>query len=304
MRESDNKKLFKYLGWSFGLAWAMQIIVWRIAVSVGAGKSVALPMITQPIVTAMMFVPLLAMILSGIKVKGIGWKPKVKGNVGTLLFSWFSPAILSALGVGLYFLIFPGHLDLTGAALVEMSGPEAMEQMTQQGVTFPMYLTFSIVLLITTVPVINAFLSVGEEAGWRGYLYPVLKEKFGQTKGLIIGGIIWGMWHWPLIVLMGFKYGADYLGAPFLGLPVFCISLTCLGILCDYVYEKTECIWYPSIIHGEFNAAASIALVMATSETASARLLGPSVHGLIAGLPIMICAILLLIRSQRKETLK
>ena len=307
---SSNKTLFKYLGWTFGLGWGIQVVVWFItgnAVVNDPGNSLLMSSIAQMIMAAMMFVPLLAVLLSGEKLKGMGWKPWISGNVRTLLFAWFMPAILTAIGTTIYFLIFPTHLDLTGEALIQIAGPEVLEQMTSQGITYPAFVALSMVSVVTSVPIVNALVSVGEEAGWRGYMYPVLKEKFGKTGGRIIGGIIWGMWHWPLILLMGFKFGSDYIGAPVLGLPVFCISLICIGIICDYAYEKTGCIWYPSIIHGELNAAASVTLVMTTSKTAWARLLGPSAHGLLAGVPIMICAVLIVAFGrnaiQRKEVL-
>ena len=307
MTESDNKKLIKYLGWAFGIAWILQIIVWRITSSAdNAGYMVA--MFGQVIMMGMMYVPLLAAILSGVKLKGMGWKPKLKGNIGTLLFSWFSPAIVTAIGATLYFVVFPGHFDFTGAALTEMVGPEAFEQMTSQGISYSTYIAIQIVAVITYAPIINTFLAVGEEAGWRGYMYPALKDKFGRTKGLIIGGIIWGMWHWPLIPLIGYEYGTDYIGAPFLGMPVFCVFTVACGILCDYVYEKTGCIWFPSIVHGAINAAATIPIVMTTSASASNRLLGPVPNGLLAGLPMIVLAVLLIVFSrnavQRKEVLE
>ncbi|WP_026528463.1 CPBP family intramembrane glutamic endopeptidase [Butyrivibrio sp. VCD2006] len=307
MTKSDNKTLFKYLGWSFGIAWIMQIIVWRITSS-GDSTGSMVPMIGQVIMMAVMYVPLLATILAGVKLKGIGFKPQLKGNIGTLLFSWFSPAIVTTLGAALYFLVFPGHLDLTGATLTEMVGPEAMEQLSSQGISFTTYLVIQIVCSITYAPIINSILALGEEVGWRGYMYPVLKEKFGRVKGLIIGGIIWGMWHWPLILLTGYEYGTDYIGAPILGMPVFCIFTVATGILCDYVYEKTGCIWFPSIVHGAINAAATIPIVMTTSASASNRLLGPVPNGFLAGLPLIVLAVILVFISrnaiQRKEVVE
>ena len=41
----------------------------------------------------------------------------------------------------------------------------------------------------------DMFVALGEEVGWRGALYPYLKKKFGDTKGRIVGGAIWGAWQ-------------------------------------------------------------------------------------------------------------
>lgn len=54
-------------------------------------------------------------------------------------------------------------------------------------------LVFTGVLLFTGV--IPAF---GEELGWRGYLLPSLLP-IGRRKALLLHGVIWGVWHWPLL---------------------------------------------------------------------------------------------------------
>ena len=40
----------------------------------------------------------------------------------------------------------------------------------------------------------------GEEFGWRGYLLPRLAP-LGGISAAIITGVIWGLWHTPVIVL-------------------------------------------------------------------------------------------------------
>ena len=37
----------------------------------------------------------------------------------------------------------------------------------------------------------------GEEYGWRYYLQPVLQKRFGLRAGVIILGVVWGLWHIP-----------------------------------------------------------------------------------------------------------
>ena len=71
--KSSNKTLFKYLGFTFGVAYAVQIGVWLISKSEGAGNNPVLSSIAQLILAAMMFVPLLGVIVSGAGIKDIGW---------------------------------------------------------------------------------------------------------------------------------------------------------------------------------------------------------------------------------------
>lgn len=67
----------------------------------------------------------------------------------------------------------------------------------------------------------------GEEAGWRGYMYPKLEEKFGDMGACLIGGTVWAVWHFPMIA-QGHTFGLDYPGAPYLGFLAFIPY--CIGV--------------------------------------------------------------------------
>ncbi len=291
MLKSQYKKtqVTKYLGWTFGLAYVIQI---GAAYLYNNGNRE----IAQMVVAAMMFVPALGVLLSGAGLREIGWKPQIRKNVRNILIAWLSPAVLTFLGALLYFLIFPGHFDLSGDYLVISGGPELLEQLEAQGISYPTYVLVTAVACITYAPLLNMFVALGEEIGWRGFLYPQLKEKFGRKKGWLLGGVIWGAWHWPLIWLIGYEYGAaagneaGYVGFPIVGMLLFCVITVGLGILHDYLYEKSESIWVPAIFHGAFNAAATIPFTVCLANTGSFRLLGPSPVGLLAAVPLLIAA--------------
>ena len=83
----------------------------------------------------------------------------------------------------------------------------------------------------------------GEEYGWRYFLQPRLQQKFGLKKGIIILGVIWGLWHAPLC----FMYYSRSTG---LQMQIAQI-ITCIAyaIFFGFVYMKTENIWLPVTIH-------------------------------------------------------
>ena len=290
----DKKGTIKYLIWTFLIAWIMQVAV---AVLYRSG----LAAFGQLLMAVMMFAPLLGVLLSGQMLSGMGWKPRLKGKIKTLLAAWFLPAVLTAAGAVVYFAAFPGHFDMSGDYLASVAGAEAMAQLEAQGLTYPMYILISVIGCLTYAPLVNMTLAVGEEAGWRGFLYPQLKAKFGKGKGRLIGGVIWGIWHWPVMWLIGYEYGTDYVGFPIVGMLVFCIFTTAAGTLCDWLYEKTDCIWIPSLFHGAINAAATVPLAICISNTGSAILLGPAPHGILAGLPLILCAGVLLFKAVKSE---
>ena len=290
----DKKGTVKYLVWTFLIAWVLQVIV---AVLSRNGYAA----IGRLLISVVMFAPLLGVLLSGQPLSGMGWKPRLKGKIKILLAAWFLPAVLTAIGAALYFVVFPGHFDISGEYLVSAAGPEALEQLEAQGLTYPMYILVSVVSCLTYAPLVNMVLAFGEEAGWRGFLYPQLKAKFGRKQGWLIGGVIWGIWHWPLMWLIGYEYGTDYVGFPVVGMLLFCIFTTASGILCDWLYEKTDCIWVPSLFHGAVNAAATVPLAVCVANTGSAILLGPAPIGVLAGLPLIICAGVFLFKTGKPE---
>ena len=286
----NKEKTIKYLIWTFLIAYIMQVIV---AIFYRNG----LVMVGQLMLAVTMFAPLFGVLLSGNKLEGMGWKPRLKGKIKFLLAAWLLPAVLTAIGAVLYFAVFPGHFDLSGAYIAESVGAEVLEQLEAQGITYPMYILITAIGCVTYIPLINMLAAVGEEAGWRGFLYPQLKARFGRKKGWLIGGVIWGVWHWPVMWLIGYEYGTDYVGFPIVGMLLFCFITTVLGILCDWLYEKTGCIWIPSVFHGAINAAATIPMAICITNTGSAILLGPAPMGVLAGLPVIIFAMVLLFRS-------
>jgi membrane protease YdiL (CAAX protease family) len=102
---------------------------------------------------------------------------------------------------------------------------------------------------------INAFFAFGEELGWRGYLLKALQDKRFLLVSLIIG-VVWGVWHFPLILL-----GHNYPQHPVPGVAmmiVFCVLLTPMMI---YIVLQSGSVITAAIFHGVLNAIAGISLL-------------------------------------------
>ena len=294
-----DKKLLKYLLFAFALAWPVQALASYFALR---GNTLAF----QLIMVGCMFMPLLATVLAGIPLKGMGWGLHLKGKWKWALAAWLAPMALALLGAALYFLLFPGQLDFSGAyykaqitaSVGEAGAAEAMAQLEEKGLSLMLLSLISMVQAVTYAPIINTFISLGEEVGWRGAMLPRLKERFGKRGGWLLGGLIWGAWHWPVMLLAGYEYGLRYWGAPVLGPVAFCLFTTALGLLLDLCYEKTGSIWIPSLGHGAVNATASIPLLFWKTDFADRMILGPCMPGLIAGIPLLALALFVLIRAK------
>lgn len=277
------QKINRYYMYAFGIAWIVQIGL-SLSISKIGVTGFRLGLI------AVMYIPFLAVFLAGYSIRDLGWRPNIRKNWKYWLEAWFLPGILTACGFLLFLAVFPKSLDLSGRAMTAQLGEGALEQLEAQGLTYPKYILVSIVQALLFIPFINMFPSLGEEIGWRGVMTPHLITKYGKQRGLLLAGILWGIWHWPIIILAGYEYGTVYPGAPVTGPLLFCLITVALGILHTYVYEKTGSILAPAVFHGSFNAWATIPMAVTAPEYASMTLLGPAPVGILAALPMILCA--------------
>ena len=295
MRAQTSKKQFTmFVIGVFALGWILQIIA---SIFVNRGENT----VFRVIMAVCMYMPLLSVLIAGIPLKGMGFIPHLKGKIRYIFFSLWMPAVLSIIGGVLFFVIFPNAYDgefETMRSLMQEAG--ALEQLEAKGLTIESYLVISTIQAVTIAPFINMLFALGEEIGWRGAMYPYLKGKLGVTKGRIVGGVIWGCWHWPAMILAGYEYGKEYLGAPVLGPIIFCLSTTAMGILIDYVYEKTGTIWMPSLMHGAINAF-TIFAYMTKPEYADKAILGPAYIGIISMIPMVVLAGIICIKKAGTE---
>lgn len=288
-----NKKQFTiFIIGAFVVGWVLQAIGSILALQ---GNMVGF----TALLSMAMYAPFLATLIARIPLKGMGWKPQIKGKMRFWLAVWFLPAAFTVLGGILYYIIFPSRLDLTGQYIVLQAGEAVMQQLESQGITIPMYVAITAVQAFTYAPLINMFVALGEEVGWRGAMQPMLNDRLGKKKGRILGGVIWGVWHWPVMVIAGYEYGLEYFGAPFLGMALFCLITTAMCVLLDAAYEKTGCIWVPSLGHGAINAAASLPLMVLHVDYADQMIIGPTPVGIVSVLPALVFAVFVLLKDKK-----
>ncbi|WP_432649717.1 CPBP family intramembrane glutamic endopeptidase [Huintestinicola sp.] len=107
-------------------------------------------------------------------------------------------------------------------------------------------------LRIVSTSVLIFPLYFGEEYGWRAYLTPKLKTLMPKPAALIVSGIIWGMWHAP-VVYMGHNFGTNYSLYPYGGYMVMSVYCIFVGCLLTWLTEKTGSIYPACICHAVNN---------------------------------------------------
>ena len=295
-----TKRLAIFLAVTFTLTWALDITA---GVMLGAYENgeLATSAIVAPVAVSMFF-PLIGALIANVACGkenrlDLGLRPRITGNVRFYLMAWFVPALVSLVGIVLFFATNPqlfdptleSYLDMMKANMEAAGGSAVGTMPTDQELTslMPIIMVSTIASALTIAPFINAIPGFGEEVGWRGMLFPTLCELMPTRAAVIVSGIIWGIWHAPIIA-MGHNYGIDYPGFPWVGILVMIVACTALGSCLCYLRVRTESTWPCALAHGAINAIANIGVVFcAVGQTPA----GPSPLGYIAGIPFFILGI-------------
>ena len=110
-------------------------------------------------------------------------------------------------------------------------------------------------------PAINTVLTLTEELGWRGYLWDQLKSR-GFWPTSLMTGLLWGVWHMPIIWL-----GHNYPDAPILGSFAFIGLCVLMSPLYSWIRIKTDSVWGAGLLHGTTNATAGYFILWQTPIT-------------------------------------
>jgi len=164
-------------------------------------------------------------------------------------------AAFIALGISLFFpnVSFSSGFEGVLQLIPEDQKEKAMEQLTK----FPpaIFLLINVLQAIAAGYTINAVFAFGEELGWRGFLLKALKEKKFLLVSLITG-IVWGIWHFPLILR-----GHNYPQHPVLGVGMMVIFCVLLAPVMTYIVIKSKSVITAAIFHGSLNAIAGISVL-------------------------------------------
>ncbi len=292
----DLKRILIFLAFACGIAWAAGLIVYLTGGLVnspelipGTGLTLALVLVA----VIYMGAPALAHVLTRLVTRegwqGVFLRPKLKRGWPYWIAAWFLPAILTLVGMAVFYALFPRYFDPS----LNMIRDQLDQAARMTGQTLPLT-PWAVVIINTTVgvliaPLINSLFTFGEEFGWRAYLQPKLMV-LGGRKAVLIIGAIWGLWHWPLIV-MGHNYGLDYPGAPWLGIPVMMWLTTMLAILLGWLTLRGGSVWPAVIGHAAMNGIGGLALLFMQGEPN--MLLGPAPSGLIGSAGFVLMALIL-----------
>lgn len=300
--KQNGKRILVFLAITFIITYGIEFFM--IAPLIGS-TDINAAMAAQSMIAGVMFAPTFGVILTRLITKeGFGgtemyFSINVKRHLKYYGIVWPGFAALVVLGAGLYFLIFPSVFDVNMGYAAAIFNAQLTEPMTTEQVKSAMMM--QIVVGIVLSPFVNIINCFGEEWGWRGYLLPKLLKQFQVVPAVLIDGVIWGIWHAPLIAITGLNYGEGYLGYPVTGILAMCVFCVVIGTILSYVTIKTHsCV--PAILgHGMLNGFATVGIFFTSLENPYNVFLGPAPTGLIGGAGFIGFAAFLLFKLYQEE---
>jgi membrane protease YdiL (CAAX protease family) len=153
-------------------------------------------------------------------IRSLGWRP---GKPRTLALAYLLPVAYATIIYGMVWLVGAG--SFTGA------WPESLP----------------ILLVLGTIS--GTVTALGEELGWRGFLVPHLASAHGFTAAAIISGLIWSLWHYPLLLFT--DYGTSR--PRWYMLLCFTIFVVGLSFPMAWLRLRTGSVWPAALLHASHN---------------------------------------------------
>jgi membrane protease YdiL (CAAX protease family) len=180
--------------------------------------------------------------LGGFALIGLMWSPGVAGVLTSLV-------IYRSLGpVGLL-----GNRRAPFLIAACIAIPIAYGLLIKLGLASTGWIGLAPELLPRTLLLIGLFVSLktalGEELGWRGLAAPVLERLFGFVPGQLALGLIWFLYHLPLLLTSDYGKSAH----PLFGNAMFLVAVIGMSLFLGWVRRQSGSVWPCALLHASHN---------------------------------------------------
>ncbi len=245
----DKRGLAWYLGLSFGTVWLMEGWLWT-------QGGLASPM-TPVVLLVVMLVPAASafIVRKFVTREGFADAGLRVGHKRYYLWAWLLFPILSVLAGVLTVLLGQARFD---PSMSQLLGPLQLQAPTTEAPRVEAIFPLMLLAGMTINPLFTSIFTFGEEFGWRGYLTMKLLP-LGRYRALLVTGIIWGVWHAP-VILMGYNYPTQ----PVLGVLLMTIFCVWISFILGWLRLASGSVLTPTLGHAVMNTGAITPLVLLT----------------------------------------
>jgi membrane protease YdiL (CAAX protease family) len=93
----------------------------------------------------------------------------------------------------------------------------------------------------------GVFAGFCEEFGWTGFAYPHMSSRLGALRGALLLGLLWGLWHFPVVDSLGAASPHGHYFLEFFA--AFVAMLVALRVLVAWLYTNTGSIRLAQSLH-------------------------------------------------------
>lgn len=262
--KQNRRRIASFLAITFALTWSVGLVGYFMGMKTVEHKAYLL------VAALSMLCPAVAAIIQqrlldrepwaglGLNIKGTHWRTVgITALVGMCMMP-LAMLVMYLLGDVAGMKAF-GHVSVTSERmllavqeLLEAQGLPAADGGLGALTSIPAGLVLLIVQVVAVLSAVtvNAPFMLGEELGWRGYLWQRTAHWSGLRR-VLFTGVVWGIWHAPLIIM-----GHNYPGFPVAGVFMMVVLCVLFALLFDWTRTRSRSVWSSMMLHGIINSSA------------------------------------------------
>ena len=121
-----------------------------------------------------------------------------------------------------------------------------------------------------------------EEIGWMGYTFPKMRSQSNGLVPSIILGLLWALWHLPVINYLGTATPHGVYWLPFF--LAFSFAMTAMRVLIAWIYTNTKSVFMAQLMH--VSSTGSLVLFSAARVTPAQEAMWYTLYGTVLWLVV------------------
>ena len=123
-----------------------------------------------------------------------------------------------------------------------------------------------------------------EEIGWTGFAFPKMSSQYNPLGASILLGLLWGLWHLPVINYLGTATPHGAYWFPFF--LAFTFAMTAMRVLISWLYVNTKSVLIAQLMH--ISSTGSLVIFSPPAASASQEVLWYALYGVALWLIVLI----------------